>query len=394
MSRFSSRSLLLAGVLLLAGCAAQQPVETAPGALAEPVFPAVGLFYKQPSDALESDCREYDEQSVLQHCSMNYFELSRLHSRLQGSGAFHEVSVGDDDREYAVSVTLAVFDTESGKEIGNAALSGATLMVLPTVMQQTLKAEVVVSWRNALVRRYQYEIPFSHSVHLFSGVNSYDDQLADLVASRFVEDARREGVFSPEYLAGALGASDYDNDLTVPEQIADYVFIDRYRYSNPLQGVMLRFEHRQFAFDRADIFIFPALSVDWSDVAALVEGEADSVRAELGSLQAQGVFPEVSLGANRRLDWQLGDRRFQGVSFSGGLVDAKGSRFHTVVYVFNKADKLIKVRATFPMVDGVNEVPPAPDLFVQGALAGIQPPGESVFMARLRAHERQTSLNP
>ena len=74
-------------------------------------------------------------------------------------------------------------------------------------------------------------------------------------------------------------------------------------------------------------------------------------------------------------------------------MDAKGSRYHTVVYVFSKEDKLIKVRATFPMADGVNEAPPAPDLFVQGALADIQPPGESVFMARLRERERQASRN-
>ena len=387
----SLRALVLTGCTLLLGACATQPTDdTSP--LAEPDYPPISLFYKHLSDSLDHECRTFSEQSLLHHCVSNPFELRMLQQDLQHTGKFRDVLLADAEAQYQVHTSIAVLDQESGGELGNAALSGATLMILPLVMQKTLRAEIAVTWHQLPIKRYEYTVPFEYSASLFTPASSYDRKLTNLVSERLLADLQQENIFSGAYLMAALQASDYEHDLSVPDAVDEYFLDERHILNNPFHGAVLTFQHKQFAFDRAEVFVYPIRSTEWQDTANISAREAEILRTELQQMAHQGQIQDLKLDAVQPLRWQLGDgKQYSGVYYNGSLTDLDGQNGRTATYIFTKGDKFVRVRAVFPMQEDSFAVQ-NPDDFVKALLKNIQPPAESVFMARLRQQRRQDGI--
>lgn len=386
------RIFLFAAMALLLSACATQPA-TSPASTRQPLpdFPPLSLFYKHPSEDLNSECEKFRAQSVLHHCNDNQFDLRSLQKALSESAKFQQVALASDDSEYQALVSIAVLDQESGSELGNAALSGATLMMLPMVMEKTIRAEVVITWHEVAIKKYDYSIPFRFSSSLFTLNNDYDTSLTALVAEQLLADLEQENVFSGAFLMSALEASDYENDLTVPEAVADYLLDDRYIFNNPFHGAALTFQHREFAFDRAEVFVYPIRNTDWQDRAAISASEAQNLRNELDLMQRQGQIKKLNLGAVVPLHWTVGGDSYNGVFYDGLLTDLENKQGHTATYIFTKGDKFVRVRAVFPMEEGSAAVK-NPDDFVKALLGDLQPPQESLFMAKLRQRRRQADM--
>ncbi|SHF92340.1 hypothetical protein SAMN04487965_2963 [Microbulbifer donghaiensis] len=384
------RILLITGfAILLSACAANQPNEQGrrPGG---PEYPPVSLFYKYLSEELRLECNQFSSRSVLHHCVDNQFDLTSLKHALSRSGSFLQVALGQKEQDYQLLASIAVLDEETGGEIGNAALSGATLMMLPIVMEKTIRAEIVVTWKEVPIKRYDYTIPFEYSASIFNA-GSYDDSIAAHIAEKLLSDLEQENVFAGAYLMAALQASDYENDLSVPETIEDYLFDEKYIHNNPFFGALLTFQHRQFAFDRAEVYIYPIRSTDWTDTATITQGEAENLRRDLKLMQREGQFKEVVLDSVEPLNWKVGGKEIFGSFYSNTLTDVEGQQVRTATYVFTKGDKFVRIRAIFPVQEG-SATAESPDKFVHTLLEEVSLPEESLFMARLRQQRRQTEI--
>lgn len=380
------RWALAACTALLGACASHPGPQVSRQAV--PDYPPVSLFYKHLSESLDSECRAFDDQSLLHHCVSNQFDIRTLQRALEQTGKFQQVALADENAPYQLLTSIAVLDQESGGELGNAALSGATLMMVPLVMEKTLRAEVVVTWQELPIKTYSYTIPFEFSASLFTAIDSYDKTVTAAVAERLLADLQQENVFSGNYLMSALDASDYEHDLTVPDAVDEYFLDEKYVLNNPFHGALLTFQHKQFAFDRAEVFVYPIRTTDWQDAGALSASEAENLRMELNAMVGQGQIQALDLGDVEPLQWQVGGQDYQGVFYTGLLTDQEGQTGRTATYIFTKEDKFVRVRAVFPMQEDSIEAQ-NPDGFVKALLEQIQPPGESVFMARLREQRRQ-----
>ena len=388
---FTLRTLALISCTLLLGACATQSIDGT-SSQAEPDYPPVSLFYKYLSDGLDEECRAFSEQSLLHHCVSNPFDLRLLQQDLQQTGKFLDVSLADAEAQYQVHTSIAVLDQESGEELGNAALSGATLMLLPLIMEKTLRAEVAVTWHQLPIKRYEYTVPFEYSASLFTPASSYERKLTNLLSERLLADLQQENIFSGAYLMAALQASDYEHDLSVPDAVDEYFLEEKYILNNPFHGAVLTFQHKQFAFDRAEVFVYPIRSTDWQDAANISAREAEILRTELQEMAQQGQIKELELDAVQPLLWQLDDgEQYRGVYYNGSLTDHDGQNGRTATYIFTKGDKFVRIRAVFPMQEDSFAVQ-NPDGFVKDLLKHIQPPAESVFMARLREQRRHDGI--
>ncbi|WP_295802424.1 hypothetical protein [uncultured Microbulbifer sp.] len=392
--RTLASALALTGSTLLLGACAGQPGQPDSRDLrqAVPDYPPVSLFYKHPSDSLDSECRAFDGQSLLHHCNSNRFDLHALQQNLEQSGKFQQVSLADNAAQYQVLTSIAVLDQETGDELGNAALSGATLMMLPMVTKKTLRAEVVVTWQQLPIKQYNYTIPFEFSASLFNGANSYDKKLTANIGEHLLADLQQENIFSGSYLMAALDASDYEHDLVVPDAVEDYFLDEKYILNNPFHGALLTFQHKQFAFDRAEVFVYPIRNTDWQDAGALSASEAENLRAELNLMLRQGEIQSLDLGAVEPRHWRMDGRNYRGIFYTGTLTDLEGQSGRTATYIFTKEDKFVRVRAVFPTLEDNSIEAQNPDAFVKALLKNIQPPGESLFMAKLRQKRRQSTI--
>ncbi|PCO06023.1 hypothetical protein AWR36_008505 [Microbulbifer flavimaris] len=355
------------------------------------VYPPVSLFYKHPSDQLREECAAFRARSLLHHCNENAFDLTGLHKALSESGKFQQLSLAQNEQAYQALISIAVLDEESGKEIGNAALSGATLMMLPIVMEKTLRAEVVVTWAELPIKRYDYTLPLEYSASLFNS-ESYQDKLTATLGQQFLRDLERENIFTGAYLLEALNASDYVAGLQVPQAIGDYLFDEKVIYNNPFYGAQLTFQHQQFAFDRAEVFVYPIRKTEWKDSAAISREEAENLQKELRLMEREGQLASVDLSEVQSLQWKLGTNEYSGSFYGNTLTDLQGTQASSATYIFTKGDKFIRIRAIFPTLEGSAEAN-RPDGFVRALLQEMALPAESPFMARLRQQQRELAAD-
>ncbi len=389
---FLRRLTVVGTLLLLTACAAQQGGPEGVLAAAEaPRYPGISLFYKHLSDDLEQECAEFQSRSMLHHCSEGEFHLSNLQQALTQSGAFQQVTIAGDHNEFQVMVSTVVLDQESGSEIGNAALSGATLMLVPIKIEKTIRAEVVITWQNLPIKRYDYTLPFNYSASLLTPTFNYRKELSQRIAAQLLGDLQQENAFAGAQVMAALEASDYGDDLGIGDSVGGYFFDEKHIFSNPFHGAVLSFIHRQFAFDHAEVFVYPVRNTDWHEAAALTQSEAENVRTELSLMQRQGNLNALELDDPTPLQWIVDGQRYDGTFYSGHLIDNEGREARTATYIFIKGDKFVRTQAVFPLVEGSAKVN-NPDDFARSLLQQLEPPTESPFMARLRRERRQSIM--
>ncbi|GAA5525324.1 hypothetical protein Maes01_01890 [Microbulbifer aestuariivivens] len=376
---------LILSALLSACTTIPTPQERLPGS---PLFPPLSLMYKRLSEDLRKECNTFRSRSFLHHCTRNEFDLSSLQQALSASGRFQQLTLAQPDENYQLLTSVAVLDQETGSEFSTAVLSGATLMMLPMLLERTIRAELMVTWREIPIKSYDYTIPLRFSVSIFNA-EQYQEVLTAAIAERLLADLEMENIFTGAYLLSAIEASDYEKELNVPEQVGDYVLSDKHIYNNPFFGTLLTFEHRQFAFDRAEVFIYPIPSTEWNDTQALTWEEAQNLRNDMVEMQRTGELKSVISAEPQALHWKIGQRDFNGSYYTSKLTDHDDQQADVVNYVFTSGDKFVRVHTYFPVEQGSASTGD-PDDFARQLLHTLSLPVESVFMARLREVYRQS----
>lgn len=367
---------VLAG-LVLAGCAGNPGRELSgfPRDVAGH-FPPAAVYLQQPNDGLKQSCETYDEQHVFRGCMVNGVGAEYFHESLRASGMFEAVRLGAEEPEYKVLVTTAQFSTADAGDMTGAFLSGLTLMAVPVSEPYDVVASVGVSWRGFEVGRYDYELAMEVESGLGDKAADSYQRFADRLMARFLVDARADGVFSPQYLAGALDASDYRETLAVPPRIAGFELVEERDFRDPLQGALRRYAHPSVPKDVIDVFVYPVRQTDWDDTGLALERELHRIREEIELVGREEDWRDMDLGKARRLSRAAPGVDYDGLYFTGTYRDGDGNQRITTVYLFIEKDKFVKLATTFP--------PGIANDYAREAMASIRVPPESVFMARLR----------
>lgn len=367
--------VIVFGLLLLAGCA------TAPKNLAnfnknnKQVYPPIGFFITKPSVKLQQECLSFDEASVMQHCRVNEMSAVLYWQQLKESGLFEQVRFAEEGTDYQVLISTANMATETVADITKAALAGATLMLMPWQIEQPVKAEVSLLWRDLLIKRFEYQLNFSHTASLFHQPDAGEKNFAQTLISHFLKDAEQDNIFSGAYLLAALNDSDYITNLQVPDAVEGFVLAGRYIYNDPFFGAQVRYVNEQFHNDYVDVFVYPIKSKDYQHGAALLQTEVNNSRKEMQQYYQQQKLA-LTLEDSQPISWQTDSAPFNGWYFAGELDIGTDEPQPTSTYLFISGDKFIKLRCTFP--------PTYAEQLVKTLLPQITVPGESVFMTQVR----------
>lgn len=353
-------------------------------------YPAISLYNKYPSPELEKECVEFDKESVLHHCNGEQLDFPSIRQALEGSNLFQKVNLGDSNTDYSVSITALGFNLEDASELANAAISGASLLLIPLQTSRDIKSEFQVRWRGHPIKQYAYDLPLVNSVSLLNtdSVEEQNEEYLNALISYFLRDTQNDNVFSGEFLAEALGASDYNNDLILPERVNDYFLEGRYIFPDPYLGAQIRYQHGVIS-SFVDVYVYPIKNIEWSNVEKVLESEATIVKKEIELMQKQNALSHVVFSDNEWLDIKTESVSKKGVRFSTTWLDSDERDFISLSYLFIIKDKIIKFRITKQDADVKFDIDP----FVQTTLSTIELPDESLFMATVRQNYRKKSFN-
>ncbi|GAB2196256.1 hypothetical protein [Sessilibacter sp. MAH4] len=391
-------SVLALGFALLTGCATTNQFTVAEyDDLPDEKLPPVSIYFQTPSDELSEFCSNYDKQSAWHFCATNNVRLQYFYEEFKNTNLFENVYYAESDVDFNILISVANYSQTSGKSIGQNTLSAATLLIAPLTSEETYRVDAALVWNGELIEQYQQDIPFVANSNLFTVDQNDSADIAKSITSHIVKDFQERNVFAPENVNKKLKASNYVDDLKLPEFASDYALNQKKIFHNPLFGTVNRYVHEQFEFDYVDVFVYPVRHWDLSNSDKVLIREMDVVKHEINIfLKEQGVdqasFNEVEIRPIKRIT-ESGETLLNLASLSGSYTINDGGNFKTVIYLCQLKDKFVKYRVTFEDDADLNK---QVEFFVENHLQQIEVPNESLFMAKIRQSWRansQESLN-
>ncbi len=349
-----------------------QPAEPAP------IHPPIALTVGAASAEEQRSCIAFNASGPGSHCSFTGVVPEALMASLLQSDRFASVSLSTRETPHVLTLAATTYMGESLGSVLGAGLSGATLNLLPVKQKKVVRIEADLRWRGLPLRTLDYEFPVVERMHLFQ----HDDGRAEMhrqLAEALLAEFDAEGLLTPEYLFAALDVSNYKRDLKVPQEIVGLPYRGRRIFPDPFLGVGIAYG-RESRDARVNVFVYPIAKADWFDEQALVRQQAAEAVAEM-RMVAEHNGSELNLSGD--LEILNLDARAHSVPVAvqrGNLVGAQGQQSKTMLCLFRRGDKFVKIRAT-----DVGELPLA--LLVDT----IEVPPESGFMALLRAGARERS---
>ncbi|MDN3638801.1 hypothetical protein QWY82_08275 [Simiduia curdlanivorans] len=386
MRRFSFTLLLI-----LAGCATQNqytPV-TPQTELGQPKLPALQVVNEHPSMAMYQACLAFDTESVMQHCRSNRIGATDMQLALQKSQRFEHHQDSRYSPDYTLHVATAQYLEESMEGLGNAVVSGLSLMLIPMHQAFVLKAEATLRWRGIPLELITIETPFTQSLTLANTTIDPHSQMAEAISAALLEQLEARDAFSVQFLAQKLGTSDYDLALIVPNQVGNYQLDQREWRRHPLQGAWVSYIDKNFQFDQFSLAVYPIKATDWQDIKATLEKEAMALQKDM-LLDARQQKHELRFNDLQRLSWSIKGQTLDVYQMSAAHQADTGEALETRIYLFIQEDKVV---ATSSTLSGDNAPVQAFEAATQQLASTIQVPAESLFMAQLRKEWRETNSN-
>lgn len=382
-------------MLLVSGCA---PVagSLSPAVKALPPYPPVSVSFSPSDPALLQDCLNYSDRHAVDHCSLNMLDLSYYWRGLNNTGQFSKVWYNDQSADYEVSVTTAFYSREGVRDIAMSYLSGLTFTLYPLTTHHDVTAVFTLTWRDKVLRRYQYQMPFDRKVRLYYPGDDTQAFVGDLLA-RFMNDAQRDGIFTQPYLYQVMGASDYRPLIDQGQQLAQWTLADKRLATSPYQGLALQYETPERPADQYEVLVYPVARTDWNDLEqTLLEEEQRIRQLQAGEVLGQ-LLGSIDYGNSIFLLFEPlvaeGDRPaalLKGLLFRGEITSGLGQRLVRDTYLFLKQDKILQVRVTCPEKACTERG----RQFARTAVRQLAVPAESNFMAELRQQHRRIPLRP
>jgi len=155
-----------------------------------------------------------------------------------------------------------------------------------------------------------------------------------------------------------------------------------------LSPELLRYQDKELGIDVIDAFIYPIRETDWSNTSAALTREADNFRKEMELVEREGAMRSITLEPTETISWESEGQIYQGRKIAGIAISNDENTYRTFMYLFVKEDKFIKIRASFVQAEDEVNI----DSELKHSLNQFSVPKESLFMAKMRQHERENTI--
>ena len=305
------------------------------------------------SDDLASQC-EHSE------CQLNTFDAQALLSIMSSLPSSMLIEEALSVSEYEVL-------------IGNA---------LVNINQQTQEAELVLeittSWR---------KVPIDDLVLRHSTLLENTEQAAKTLLAKWAQHIEQNLVLEADKIYQTLGASDYANELQVPENIGDFKRLESAVYRDPLLGSITRYTHPRFDTAIVDISVYPYSPFLKS--VANIKTEQDYVQngshwlqlemeneiTQIKELIEQAKIQDFSISSIQPAVIVVNGKSIEGFRLEV-LLHTQTDPVYSTQYVFQQNDKIIKLTGNLPEY--------LMNTLVTESMSQIKVPNESSFMRSLR----------
>ncbi len=364
------RWILIVGTLWSGGCQVidkpnQQTADYAsPSSYPEEsveVSAAIGVFSTYLSDSASAKCNTLTDNS----CVEDAIEAKSFFNALLASGVFPNAIAVSEQTDYQLLIAnqAASLSEPNWWDKSIHALTDSTHDLANEVQHFT---EITVQWRGLEIDSQLIE------THLGMNDDHREQAVATQVIAQWKASALKRGLFSAPFLFKALKASDYLNEMQVPETIAAFTRFDTQLFNDPFQGAITRYTHNEYEDALLDITVSPlTTSLEDAVETALI----NVLRQE----QSDAAFVAQARNLTLIIDQPIAAYSVNGEYGFSLAVHAESDAsepLYSTIYVFQQQDKVIKLSTTFP--------PRVANPLVEQALPTIKVPGESPLMAALR----------
>lgn len=305
----------------------------------------LSVFSTFPSEALENVCRETNV-NVQPTCIEDALSPDAFIGALQANVPFNALLPFEDNADYSLLI----------------ANLGQTFKNLP---EQTQLAEFTLQWRGIEID--SFTVVQEHTQ------NAAPQDVAAKMVDAWHNNVITNNVFTSPFLYHALNASDYENNLVVPERVGKFTRLDTQLYPDPFRGSITRYIHPAFEEALVDVTIYPILAALDSDTDTLLNAALNEDWTRAGdvatakNLQLSQTAPASPYVVSETLKgWRLGLKAES---------ELEPTIFATT-YVFQLSDKYIKIATTFPADFS--------DPIIDELVAQIAVPDESPLMIEIR----------
>jgi hypothetical protein len=327
-------SLLAVGCLLTATYNTSQAQDE----LSWPVYAA------QLSDKVLEHCE-------IKSCDMNVLDATALSQMLNEHVLKDEVNEALTLSQYELLVSSALIKNSSAK---NPAAN-------------TLVLEMSTSWRGIIVDDYNVE----------TLIDSNLEDTARALVDAWVVRVQQSDVFSAERIYHTIGASDYQNQMQLPEKIGDFVRSQSALYHDPLQGIITRYLHPDFADAVVDVSVYPVSPFTHAnqDFSMNLSAEMQIEKTQIEALIKQAKMQDYLISEIQSTALGSAQSTISGLAMEVAL-ETQIDPIYSTQILFTQNDKFIKLTGNVPkqmMLALANE-----------SVEQIKVPQESAFMQSMR----------
>lgn len=124
---------------------------------------------------------------------------------------------------------------------------------------EELRLEISAQWRGIILNDIQLTVVLDKNI---SNTKHRMAKASSKLFGRWIESASDKQLFSAEYLYQFLGASNYKNELKVPNQIGDFSLSRQHLFNDPMKGMLSRYIHKDFELAVFDVYVYPLKTND------------------------------------------------------------------------------------------------------------------------------------
>jgi hypothetical protein len=314
----------------------------------------ISIFAAHVTDELQTSCQT--NTAII--CELNVLSQADLLASLYQADSSGKVISSLQDSEYELLIGSAtIIDNSNDKAI------------------QELRLEVSAQWRGITLNDVQLSIVLDNSI---TNTTEHLATASNQLLSQWIEIAGNKRLFSAEYLYQFLGASDYANELRVPNKIGDFNLSRQHLFNDPMKGMLTRYIHKNFALAVFDVYVYPlktshSVEIQSQNELLLEQQDIRAISKALGK-------DALTMSDIYELESIAGIQDIRVFAFEAKLQTDSDPLFATQ-YVYIKNDKVVKFSINAPARITNN-------LIVE-AINAIAVPSESSLMKQVR----QTDLD-
>ncbi|MFC4701889.1 hypothetical protein ACFO4O_17220 [Glaciecola siphonariae] len=237
----------------------------------------------------------------------------------------------------------------------------------------TLLLEMTTSWRGIPIDDYTQCVSVDKSI----------ETSTESIINAWVEYVQSQNVFDAQRIYRVIGASDYMQQLTLPDKIGEFVFMETALYHDPLQGSISRYVHPQYADAVVDISVYPVSPFVHQQISSIaasdspLASEMENEKSHIKSLIQKAKVEDYKISDIQPANIHSSKGDVSGLSLEVALQTTVDPIYSTQ-FLFTQNDKFIKLTGNLPKHMML--------ALVEQSIGEIRVPQESLFMQSMRQH--------